>query len=649
MLKLKDEKIKEESDKIKASKEKIDPKKMIKDAITTSLSKGNIVKLQDDKEELITSIYNRTIKNYMDYVKKCSIKESKERLEKAIEEYNKDIKSVLIKSENELKEYKNKYLFIFEQNKNLQEKLYSLQNYNKQLLSQIHLYHLNLEKFEKHYQTLSKQKELFEEIIRAYPDKDPSFIIKEFENMKEGNIQILKDYQNISLKLQETNERQKKIEKENRLYADKLNFENKLLIQDKNSIEEKYIYKINTLEHQLTDIEEKVKENQFLKNTIFHIYNLLFEELALNRNLNIDNKYLDVKESDFSPNFFYDNEIKNYIHIMIKTMHQSTYDIIYRETMGYLNMILRIYLPSKLNLRFQPAKAFKEIKDFIDLKMEKIEENQRKIDEMKQELEKRDIKIFKMQQEMKALNKEYNSYKKIVDKEFDKTNKIIFQLKNNKEKNINNTSNTNIITKNLSFNKERIDKFKVKYTKTEKNFRKAKSNYYKDMSYKIKKKKSFSFKPNKKIMAYDYINEKNKKEKITINNNNLNTLSTNKASKTVENMLNKDIIFEEFLKIKKSNNEDKIIKENGNQQLVNNFNNMRLLVNETNRLFMYRPKMNIAQDKIYKMDKSNKLKNKVFITYNDLKKDEEENMKKKIFKQINGLIASSTKNKFSEE
>ena len=654
MLDLKVYQIYDESEKIRAKTEKIDAKKMIHEAIASSLDKGDVVKLQDDKEELINAIYNRTIKNYIDYVKNSSIQEAKEKLEKEIEQYNKDIKSVLIKSENEIKEYKNKYSFILEQNKNLQEKLFALQSYNRQLLSQIHLYQINLERVEKYYENISKQKDLFEEIIRAYPGKDPSFIIKEFENMKEGNIQILKDYQNISLKLQEVKERQKIIEKENRLYADKLSFENKVLIQEKNSIDDKYMYQINTLETQLADNEEKMKENQFLKNTLFHIYNLLFQEFAINRNLNIDNKFLEVKESDFNPNFFYDNEIKNYIKLMIKTMHHSTYDIIFRETMGYLNMILRLYLPNKMNLRFQPAKAFKEIKVFIDLKMEKIENNQKKIEEMKQELDKRENKIFKLEQDMKALNKEYNSFKKIVDKEFEKTNRIIFQLKINKEKNINksnnNTNNTNVITKNLSFNRniiENLEKFRENYTITERNIRKAKS-IYKDMPFKLKKKESHLFKSNPKIIQYDHVNENNKKEKMNLNNN-LETLSAIKPSKTIENTINKDNIFNEFLKIRKSSNEDKIIKENGNQEIVDKFNNIRLLVNETNRLFLYRPKMNSMQDKIYKRDKRNKLKKRVFINYNHLKMNEEENMKKKIFKQINCLINSSKKIKLDKD
>ena len=644
MYELKVDKVLKETEKMKQDAEKIDIEKMIKEAIESSLTKGDIIKLHDDKEELLNLVYTQTIKNYVDYVKNSTISEAKKKLQKEIEEYNKNIKSILIKSENEIKEYKNKYLNILEENNNLKDKIYSLTNYNRVLLAQIHTYQTNLDKIEKNYEDISKQKILFDEMLRAYPGKNPPEVIKELENMKDGSIQLLKDYQNISLKLQEANDRQKKIELENRFTMDKLVFENKTLIQEKNALDDKYSYKINTLEHRIADNEEKGKENQFLKNTIFHIYNLLFKEFALNRNLKIDSKYIDIRESDFNPNFFYDNEIKNYIKLMIKTMHHSTYDVIFRETMGYLNMILRLYLPNKMSLRFQPAKAFKEIKDFIDLKMGKIEGDQKIIEKYKQEMSKKENEIFQMQQDMKALNKEYNFYKKIVDKEFEKTNRIIFQLNNNKER----TSNKNIknINKNMSFNLEKNntnESNQQKQVETDSNLNKL-TKSLKEKNFKIRRKSSITIKSKHKN---DNILDLKTPLEI-MNENNAESISSNRVSKTVENYrnkkkekYNKDNIYRDFIKIKKSENEDKIIKENGNQETVDKFNNIRFLINETNRLFLYRPKMNSTQDKIFKPDKNHLLKTKKFKDYNDLKMDLGENIKKKIFSQINHLIIST--------
>ena len=105
MYELKVDKVLEETEKMKQDAEKIDIEKMIKEAIESSLTKGEVTKLHDDKEELLNLVYNQTIKNYVDYVKNSSIIEAKQKLQKEIEEYNKNIKSILIKSENEIKEY----------------------------------------------------------------------------------------------------------------------------------------------------------------------------------------------------------------------------------------------------------------------------------------------------------------------------------------------------------------------------------------------------------------------------------------------------------------------------------------------------------------------------------------------------------------
>ena len=636
MLGLKVDKIFEQSENTKNNIEKINTTNIIKDAINLSLNKGNIKKLNDDKEETLNILYDKTIKNYLNYLKKCSLDEAEQKFKNELIENKKHIKSILIKSENEISEYKKKFLNASEENKNLTNKIYTLQNYNRELLKQNQTYLNNFEKLEKNYENISQQKALFEELMNNYPGKEPSEVIKELQKMKDETIQMMKDYQNISMKLYEIKEKQKNMEEDYKANMQKLSFENKIIKQEKNDIDYKYYYKIYSLEQHIADNEGKVKENKYLKNIIFHIYNLLFKEFALNRNIKIDKKYLNVKESDFNANFLYDNEIKNYINLMINTMHPNSYDIVFRETMGYLNMILRIYLPNKMELRFQPVKAFKEIKDFIDLKMSIIDNNKKIIEKYKKDLENRENEIFQLKQQIKALNKEYNSYKKIVEKEFEKTNRIIFQLKNNKEE----ENKFNLINnkQNLNCSKNRIEKNqKFLFTDSENESNLNNSKYkLRDIPLKKKKKK------------YKSINQKVIKNKNFINNEKIlfkdktEVLNSTNICKTLDN-INNNRTYNDFLKLKKSNNKDKIMKNNGNQEIIDNFNNIKFLINETNRLFLYQPKISIMQDKIDQKDKQNILKTRVIRDYNDLRVNDVDTINKKIMKQINNLIVLSNK------
>ena len=233
MLGLKVDKIFEQSENMKNNIEKINTTNIIKDAINLSLNKGNIKKLNDDKEETLNILYDKTIKNYLNYLKKCSLDEAEQKFKNELIENKKHIKSILIKSENEISEYKKKFLNASEENKNLTNKIYTLQNYNRELLKQNQTYLNNFEKLEKNYENISQQKALFEELMNNYPGKEPSEVIKELQKMKDETIQMMKDYQNISMKLYEIKEKQKNMEEDYKANMQKLSFENKIIKQEK--------------------------------------------------------------------------------------------------------------------------------------------------------------------------------------------------------------------------------------------------------------------------------------------------------------------------------------------------------------------------------------------------------------------------------
>ena len=231
-------------------------------------------------------------------------------------------------------------------------------------------------------------------------------------------------------------------------------------------------------------------------------------------------------------------------------------------------------------------------------------------------IEHKDNEISKLRNTQKELNKEYNLYKNLVEKEFVKTNKIIYQLKNA-------SSKKDIHQKDINYNKV--------YNKTFTNIRphtsKFKINGFSDI---IPKKKDIKRKA--KILGQEEIKSYN----ITPKENNKiinDILYRNKIRKTIRHS--------EPKRIKKGKNSDKILKENGNQQRYNDINKLKLLIDETNRLFLYKSRMNSTIGKQYNEEENNKNKNSNrLVTYsNDY--DIEENIKNKIFKQINHLIKTS--------
>ena len=609
------DKIISKEDEIKIKIKEIDVESMIKETIRANLERLDKDKLIDDKEELIKMISEQSMKNYLEYVRNRSNKEGKEYFQKELDSHNEKLKTIIVKMNTEKKEIENKYLDIVKENKLLKDKIFTIENLNKILQQQKSVLEINTENFEIEMNRIAKKQFFLDQLFKRYPGKSEEEILKYLDDLTAGSIQILNDYRNTQEKLKISSSEQKTQEKEYRTTIDKLYLNTENLNKEKNEIKNQYLNKMSNINLTQKTNSELKERNIFLSNTLMHLYNILFKEFGLNRNLIINKKYLDIKDTDYIPNFIYDEEIKNYIELMIKTMHHSTYDILFRETLGYLNMILRIYLPNKMNLRFQPPKAFKEIKDFIDSKMTIIEDNHNVIKSFEKKVEDRDNEISKLKTELKELNKQYNLYKTLVEKEFVKTNKIIYQLKNSGSK--------KEIRKNSMMNNETNNK-------TYHNIRAYSSKFKFDSSSKIHPKK-LKIKRRAKIFTEEEIKSNEVTTEREQNHIKLLTLNTKKAQRTLTNT--------EPKKIKKGKNNDKMIRENGNQLRFSDFNKVKLLIDETNRLFLYKSRMNSTIGKVYNEEEINNKKNKV-INYG-VNFDAEENIKNKIFKQINHLIKNT--------
>jgi hypothetical protein len=89
-----------------------------------------------------------------------------------------------------------------------------------------------------------------------------------------------------------------------------------------------------------------------------------------------------------------------------------------------------------------------------------------------------------------------------------------------------------------------------------------------------------------------------------------------------------------------------LVKENGNQENINNFNRINNLIDETNRLFLYKPRMTSFQKKYKTIDNEEKniLENPDINTNlnNELfDKNIAKTLEGNILKKLNNLIASS--------
>ena len=242
MLDFSKEKLITKEDKIKNKIQNLDVKKLIEESINIGNETNNRNKLEDDKENLLELLYNQTFDNYLNYVKGNTIQDGKKFLKKELKLHNEKLRAILIKSDAEIDEYKNKYLNILKENSALKEKMKQIEQINKRLMHEINEIEINSENFKIQMQKISQQKIFFDKLFEIYPDKSQEQILKYLEDLKLGSIQILYDYQNILERLKLVNNEQKEQEKEFKLNMNKLYLNNETLIREKNDLTEQYSY-----------------------------------------------------------------------------------------------------------------------------------------------------------------------------------------------------------------------------------------------------------------------------------------------------------------------------------------------------------------------------------------------------------------------
>jgi len=298
----------------------------------------------------------------------------------------------------------------------LQEKMEELLkkniNYNKELSD----YSKKVFELESEIQVLKEQNKTYNEFKELFQGQNPEDILREFKIQSEGNQQLFADYENLRLELKRVKYEKETYEK---LYKELLsyNFNSK----DNNNKEDKkelepYINKINELEDDLDQNKKHKTQNELLHNMLYQIYNLLFEAFRLDKNIKINKKYNYIQKEDFTPNLFSSVEIANYVKLMIKSMKDTTAEQELRETIVYANMLVRAYLPEKLNMRYRPTEILCEIKKLVDNnceKLKKVEGNYKVSLEKIKSLEK-EINIMKGKLKQDELK--YEKYQKIVDK-----------------------------------------------------------------------------------------------------------------------------------------------------------------------------------------------------------------------------------------
>ena len=576
---------------IKNDLNSIDPNKIINDALNCSNKYNENVKIKKDK--LLEQTKNKTIFAFMNEIKHKNNNDLKKLLNEKLNDYQKDSQIIINKNEKLKDEYKNKYNNILNEKENLINQIQILRKENNKLNEQLKIYHKLIESLQSKFETFNKNKELYDEFLKEYPNKNPIEIMKEIKLRENGYLSFLEEYHNCLNKIEEI-----KLEKNNE------HKNNKLIIEDlSNKIYQNELnYKNNNINN-LKIIESlKIENNKYkyykeeninLHKMLFKLYNLLFDNFRLDKNIKINDKFLDIKETDFNPNLFDDNEIVRYIQIMINNMKENNTEKLLRETIAYSNMLIRKYLKNKNDLRYDPVNTFKNLKKIMEFKEDTI-------NKLNDKIKNYEINIKQLEIENKKLKYNIQQLEILQDKILSKSKSAHFIIKNDINDNKNNKR---------PFTSFKLKKNVNKNTILKKSFDKAQSSI-----------------ELQNLLPKSFITSQISPQKNY--NKNENNFLTPK-----EKMRFKTLYF--------SKNNDKLYKTHGYQNLITQLNEFRELIEHTNRLFLYKDRINNKSKLILEQNKNsqrNNSKNKKQLNHSKSQYDYGENVKKKIINKIDNIL-----------
>ena len=627
-------------DNLKESISQIDPKKIISSALISANKRS----LDNKKKiETIEQAKNNIVNSFLSEIDKTDKNIDQLRLlsKEKFNDFKNSTNLIVERTQKEAKEYISKLNLITKENKMLKKKYYDLKNQFDDILAKQKNSLKEIENMKNSENILISNKPVFNDFLKQFKAQAPKKIIEDIEKQKDGYKMLKSEYDSTINKIIFGKKIfDLKVEKEEKKISN-MNYKIHELEEENSLKQENFGNLVEDLKKEIKKLQGLKEENDKYRKMLYQLYNRLIENFSLDKDINLQKKLLKLKKEDYKPNLLDDNEIFKYIKLMISSMNRSTSDQLLRETIAYSNMITRVYLKNKINLKYEPYSTFKELKDIMEKNEEKIEKLRNNV-------------------------REYEEKLKIMTAENKKLNKIINYFHMEKNRNIEIKQNT------LNINYRNSLKFKKLYNK-ERFSKKINSSKYRNSSlgYQNKRYRLNSANPQIKRSLLKRANivddsDSSKTQKTSVNNikeikksNSIYDLNNKKIQENIDfkllrnplyqsiQSMNNKVINKYYQIDNKINKENKKVKDNykkaKDQNIFTYLNEFQQLINHTNRLFLYQakisPKFYLERNRNLSLNKPkfNKIfkKKRMNKSSDDLLQDF---VSSKIISKINGII-----------
>ena len=425
-----------------------------------------------------------------------SIKRNDMNAKNFIPTHTKDFKEkvglIVKKADEEFNSYKQKLESIELKNRELQRNINIVESHKNILFNQLQDAEESISKINKKFNIFHELKPYYDELITEF-NIDPStykpkkrLLSNDIRRRRNEADKFGDEINKARDKIRQIIEKKKQEDLENRQLNEKYSSDLKEVEIKNRNIEDEYNDKFNKIKQEIYISSEHKEENFLLRNSLFSIFNLFYEKLYLERDLNKNPKGVELLKEDYTPKTYETNEMVKYINLMLKNSTEDSTGFLLREIVSYCNMMLRNTQKGPDKVYYEPLSTVKQIEALItsseeqnkDLKSKiaaktKInEENQKIINNLLREIN----RVEKMSE---ILNNKMRDYYKINKKDEKRKSENLFlnvENGNNRDKNKRKKSTNKIYDFQGIINKNKIleekflkikEKFNVKQDKKE--------------------------------------------------------------------------------------------------------------------------------------------------------------------------------------
>ena len=569
---------------LKESVNQIDPKKIINNAL--NLANKQLIDNNKTKNEILDQTKKNVVNSFLSEIENIDKNLDKLRLisEQKLKDFKNSANLLVERTQKENKEFISQLEGINKENQMLEKKYLDLKNQfediqikQKNNLSQI-------EQMKSSEKILTLNKPVFNDFLKQFKAQAPKQIIQDIEKQKDGFKSLVSEYNSTINKIIFSKKIfDLKIEKEQKKIAD---MNNKIhdLEEENTLVQQNFGNVVEELKKEIKNLQGLKEDNDKYRKMLYQLYNRLIGAFSLDKDINVKRKLLKLEKEDYKPNLLDDNEIFKYIKLMISSMNRSTSDQLLRETIAYSNMITRVYLKNKINLKYEPYSTFKELKDIM-------EKNEETIEKLRNNVQEYEEKLKLMNDENKKLNKIINYFHQEKNKNIElKQNTLNLNYRNSVK--FRKLTNKERISKEFSPFKQRSSSINYQNQRYRLNSANLpiKNNLLKRDVVNIKTKNTISKNINTKKKTFSSFDINNKAFQENIDSKLLrNPLYQSIQSMNCNKFINKyyGIVDERHKENEKANNYSRINEQN----IVTYLNEFKQLINHTNRLFLYQAKI----------------------------------------------------------